>query len=106
LLVIGGVWAGVWPGWLLLGLVAALAGWDLEYLANRLRYMRADDMAAALTNTHLRRLGRVLAASLLLGGTALILHYQLNFGLAVLIALLAVFGLTRFVNLFKQTRNQ
>jgi hypothetical protein len=105
LLVIAGIWSGVWPGWLLVGLVAALAGWDLDFFASRLRYVREEDAAVAFTQTHLRRLGWVLAISLLLGGLALILHFRLNFGWAMLVALLAVYGLARFIGLFKPARN-
>lgn len=106
LLVMAGIWSGVWPGWLLVGLVATLAGWDLEYFVNRLRYVRDEAMAAELTDTHLRRLGWVVATGLLLGGAALLVHYRLTFGWAVLVALLAVYGVTRFISFFRQVRSE
>jgi len=106
LLALAGVWSNVWPGWLLVGMVATLAGWDLEYFVYRLRYVRDETVISALSGAHLRQLGWVAAAGLLLGSAALILRYNLNFGWAVLVTLAAVYGLTRFIGFFKHVKSE
>ncbi len=89
-----GVWLGVVAGWMLLGVVAALAAWDLSHFAARLRRAGAITPPPGLTRDHLRRLALVAAAGLLLGGIALGIRVELTFGWALLAAALAVIGLS------------
>ena len=105
LLVIYAVGQGVWPGWMIVGLVASLAGWDLEYFIHRLRDVRDPDMVADMIKSHLRRLGLVLGVGLLVTGAVLAVHYRLTFGMAIVVTLLAVVGLTRFIGLVKHIQN-
>lgn len=88
-----GVWLGGAPWALLLGVVATLAAWDLCHFAARLRRTPQIIGEAALITAHLRRLGVVIAAGLLLGILALTLRLGLSFGWALALLLLAALGL-------------
>jgi hypothetical protein len=92
-----GVWQGLPAGWMLIGVVAALAAWDLGHFAMRLRNAGAIPQAAEMMRAHLRRLAVVAAAGLLLGGIALGIRVELTFGWAILAAALAVIGLSRLI---------
>ena len=97
--------SGVWPGWLLLGLVAALAAWDLEFFILRTRDVEDESLVGVMINQHVRRLFVVSAIGLVLPGTALFIHYDLTFGMALGIGLLAAFGVTLFVNLLHRPKS-
>ena len=92
-----GAWWGVISGWMLLGVVAALAAWDLSHFAARLRDAGALTPPAELTRAHLRRLAIVAGVGLLLGGIALGIRVELTFGWAILAAALAIIGLSRLL---------
>jgi len=92
-----GAWRGVNSSWMLPGVVAALAAWDLGHFIARLRGAGAITQAAELTRAHLRRLAVVAAAGLLLGGIALGIRVELTFGWAILAAALAIIGLSRLL---------
>jgi hypothetical protein len=92
-----GAWVGLTAGWMLLGVVAALAAWDLGHFAARLRGAGAIPPPSELTRDHLRRLAIVAGAGLLLGGIALGIRVELTFGWALLAAALAIIGLSRLI---------
>jgi hypothetical protein len=96
---------GAWAGWLLLALLAALAGWSLEYLVYKLLLVEDEAVAAEMTASHIRRLGPALGLGLLITGAALLVHYRSSFWLALVIGSLAVIGLTRFIALIRQARS-
>ena len=50
-----GAWQGLPAGWMLIGLVAALAAWDLRHFAVRLRGAGAITQPAELRRAHLRQ---------------------------------------------------
>ncbi len=90
---------GAWlelQGWLLLiGLIAALSAWDLDAFARQLRSVDAVEKEQALKHRHLQRLLIVDALALLLGVSALTVQIRLSFGLALVLALIALVGLSR-----------
>jgi hypothetical protein len=92
-----GVWFTRPPGLMLLGVVAALAGWDLARFAQRLRAVGQIEGVEALGRAHLRRLALAGAAGLLLGVLALVIRVSLSFGAALLLAALALLGLSRVI---------
>jgi hypothetical protein len=92
-----GAWLGLTSGWMLLGVVAALAAWDLAHFTARLRGAGAITPPSELTRNHLRRLAVVAGAGLLLGGIALGVRVELTFGWAILAAALAIIGLSRLI---------
>lgn len=85
-------WLDVGMGWLLLGMVAALAAWDLDAFRGRMAGFSHIENERRLIRAHLRRLGAVSGIGLLLGAAALFMRVQLSFGLALIIAFLAVLG--------------
>jgi len=92
-----GVWQALPAGWMLIGVVAALAAWDLGHFAMRLRDAGAVMQPAELTRAHLRRLAFVAALGLLLGGIALGIQVEVTFGWAILAAALAIIGLSNVI---------
>jgi hypothetical protein len=92
-----GSWQGLPAGWMLIGVVAALAAWDLAHFAMRLSGAGALPPPAELTRAHLRQLAIVAAAGLLIGGIALGMRVELTFGWAILAASLAIIGLSRLI---------
>jgi hypothetical protein len=92
-----GAWQGLLAGWMLLGLVAALAAWDLDHFAERLRAAGHVAQRTELTRAHLRRLAIVVGMGLLLGSIALGVRYELTFGWALLVAALAIYSLSRLI---------
>jgi len=82
---------------MLVGVVAALAAWDLGHFARRLRGAGVITHPAELTHAHLRRLATVVATGLLLGGIALGIRVELTFGWAMLTAALAIIGLSSLI---------
>lgn len=97
-----GLWLGLGAGWMLVGVVAALSAWDLEYFARRLQDAGHAEQAVALERVHLRRLLAVNVAGLALGAIALGIHIRLSFGLMLVLALVAVWGLSRAVRFLRQ----
>jgi hypothetical protein len=92
-----GAWWGVISGWMLVGLVAALAAWDLRHFGMRLQAAGAISLPADLTRIHLRRLALVAGAGLLFGGMALGIRIQLTFGWSLLAGALAIIGVSRLL---------
>jgi hypothetical protein len=97
--------AGAQPIFLLLMLVAALAGWDLEFLAVRLLEVKEPDVAEEIATGHIQRLGLTLAMGLVVAGAALLFQFQASFWVALLIAALAAIGLSRLIALIRQPRS-
>lgn len=97
LLCLGGLLAAVWlevgMGWLLVGMVAALAAWDVDAFHSQLTVAPRVKNETRLIEDHLRCLLWVSLAGLLMGGVGLFLRVSLSFILALSVALLAVFGL-------------
>ena len=89
--------------WMLAGVVAALAAWDLARFDERLRTAGAIPRRAELTRAHLRHLALAAAAGLLLGGIALGVRFELTFGWVVLIGALAIAGIS---GLIRSGRNE
>lgn len=92
-----GLWVGLGAGWMLVGVVAALSAWDLDHFIRRLRETGRVERAGAMERTHLGRLLAVDVAGLALGALALGVRIRLGFGIALVLALVAVWGLSRAV---------
>jgi hypothetical protein len=96
-----GLWLGLAAGWMLLGTVAALAAWDLNHFALRLKSVAWDETLAkrrrALERRHLRRLLIVNGLGLLLSAVALGIKVKFSFGAAFLLGLIAILGLSRAI---------
>jgi hypothetical protein len=103
LLLAYGAWLDVATGWLLVGIVAALAAWDLDAFYKRLRRVTRIEQEARLVQNHLRRLLVALGLGLGLSAAALLLQYELRFGWAILLVLLVILGFSRMISSLRQT---
>lgn len=90
-----GLWLGLTAGLLLLSVVLALTAWDLDHFSRRLRSVGRIEKARSLKRRHIARLIGVDALSLILGGAALAVEIEFNFYMILLLALLAVIGLSQ-----------
>jgi hypothetical protein len=102
ILIINAHAVGVGAVWLLLTLIGALAGWDLEYLLVRLLDVEDEAVADQIAATHNRKLGVTLALGLAVAGITLGIRYQISFWLVLVISILAILGVTRFIALVRQ----
>jgi hypothetical protein len=92
-----GAWQGLPAAWMLAGVVAALAAWDLDHFDQRLRGAGLIPRRAELLRAHLRQLALAAGAGLLLGGIALGVRLELTFGWVVLIGALAIVGVSGLI---------
>ena len=92
------VWFNVGMGWLLVGMAALLAAWDLDVFGAQLATVSRIENERRLIHAHWRRLAWVSVAGLLLGAMGLSLRVSLTFGLILVTALLAVLGLAQVVH--------
>jgi hypothetical protein len=102
LLLAFGAWLAVAAGWLLGGMVAGLAAWDLDAYYKRLRRVPHIEQEAQLVQTHLRRLLVALGLGLGLSAAALLLQYELRFGWAILLVFLVILGFGRMIGTLRQ----
>jgi len=77
----------------LLATIAALAAWDLDRFARRLRDAERVEAVEALWRSHARRLAGVLGVGLLLGSIALEGRIALGLGSAILLGALGLWGI-------------
>jgi len=92
-----GLWQGLSAWVALVGVLLALAAWDMGRFIRRQALALNDAAAARMERTHLIRLGQALGGGLLLGGLALLVRIPLDFGLALVISIIAVVALSRLV---------
>jgi len=89
-------------GWMLLGVVAALAAWDLDHFAQRMKKGGHIEGAQALERRHLLRLLVVSGLGLLLAAVALEIKITLQMGTALLLGVLAILCLSRAVGFLRR----
>jgi hypothetical protein len=87
-----GLWLGA-PLWALVGLTAALSGWDLERFTRQLLSAGQVQERQQHIRRHVLRLAALDALGLVLGWAALNARVDLNFGAALVLSVLAVLGL-------------
>ena len=94
------VWGGLqnlaW-GWLLTGVVAALAGWDLTHYLAHLQAAPERQGESELVRRHLLRLAGVAGGGWLLAAVTLAATIRINYIWAIVLAGVAVILLTRAV---------
>ena len=92
-----GLWQGLsaWPA--LIGVLLALAAWDMGRFIRRQALALNDAAAARMERTHLLRLGMALGGGLLLGSIALLVRISLDFSLALVVSIVAIVALSRLV---------
>lgn len=99
------VWVGLPAIGMLLALVLALAAWDLDRFARRLRSADFVEHEPELVRAHLMRLGGVCGLGLLFGGAATAIRLDLGFWWTLFLALLAVIGLQQALRSLRRLRD-
>jgi hypothetical protein len=103
---VGAAVLGIW--WespkilMLIGVVAALAAWDLDHLVHRLRSVKHGEGVRTLERGHIRRLLSVAGLGLLLGAIALVSQVRLGLSLVFLLGLLAMLGLSGAIRFLRR----
>jgi hypothetical protein len=97
-----GAQMGMAGGWMLVSALAALGAWDLDRFARRLEGAGRVMDRRAMEERHLRRLALALGVGAVGGGAALALRVRLSLGVAILLGLLAVIGLSVAVRLLRR----
>jgi hypothetical protein len=92
----------VGAAWPLLGLVAALVTWDLDHFAQRMQAAKRVDDRPGLERGHIQRLLIVAAVGYLLAAVGLVLQLRLSFGLALLLAALAMLGFSLIIGYMRR----
>ncbi len=90
LAVAGGLLAGGSPALLIVGLVSALAAWDLEHSISSLAGNAKTEFGQDQENKRLLLLAGVVGLSLLLTSLGLVIRLSLPFGVMTLLALVAL----------------
>ena len=98
---------GLWilnfaPGWMFAGAIGGLLAWDLTDFRYRQRYAASDAERRAVEIQHLFRLTVLALIGFGFASLAMILKLQFNFEWALLLAIVAVFGITQLVAWFRK----
>ena len=92
-----GLWNELPPAWMVAGALGGLFAWDLTNFLHRLRFAARTDDLRGLQIRHLTRLTIVALIGITLFGLATFLRLELSFEWAVLLTLIAVFGVAQLV---------
>ncbi len=98
---------GLWflnfpPGWMFAGVIGGLLAWDLTYFRYRQHFVASDEERHAMEGRHLVRLSAVALLGFLLASLAMAVKLQFNFQWALLLALVAVLGITQLVTWYRK----
>lgn len=98
---------GLWflnfaPGWMFAGAIGGLIAWDLTYFRERLRFSGSDEEQDAMAGRHLVRVAVLALLGFLLASLAMAIKLQFSFQWALLLAVVAILGLTQLVTWFRR----
>lgn len=98
---------GLWflnfaPGWMFAGAIGGLMAWDLTYFRYRLRFAGSDAERRAAEGRHLFRLSVLALLGFLLASLAMAVKLEFNFEWALLLAIVAILGVTQVVRWFRK----
>jgi|GEM_PF-525792 len=99
----GGIGLAAPPLWSLVGLAAALSGWDLERFTRQLLSAGQVLEPQRHIRRHVLRLAALVVLGLGLGWAALNFRVDLEFGVALALSVLAVLGLAQGIRHLMQT---
>jgi hypothetical protein len=99
---------GLWmlnfpPGWMFAGAIGGLMAWDLTDFHHRLRFA-ADEERPGLETRHLLRISVLAALGFGIASIAMIVKWQFNFDWALLLAIIAAFGVLQLVVWLRKRR--
>jgi len=103
-----GLVVGLAPGWGIAALVASLGAWEFDFFWRVLdgskdaeRHVRVE-RRDLLVRRHRRRVLTVLLAGALLAGAATVIQVQFGFGLALLLGVISLAGISRAVHFLRR----
>lgn len=96
-----GIWQELSFALMLLGMIAALAAWDMDYFQQRLEDVERVSQREVLERKYLQRLLIIEVSGAILTFTAVSLTVTFSFGSALLLGLLAVIGLSRTIRFLR-----
>jgi len=103
LLAAAGSWVGMWYGWLVFCMIFLLASWDLQWFSWRLIDAKKIRGEKQLVQLHLQRLLIILGIGLLLAMIALFVQVKFSFGIALLLGLSVVLGLSQWISIARRS---
>ena len=102
-----GLIVGLDPGWGIIALVAALAAWEFDFFwrvveeTDGAEHSVRVDRRDLLIRRHRRRVLITVLAGALLAGAATIVQIQFGFGLALLLGVISLAGISRAVHFLR-----
>lgn len=104
---VAGAAVGAWldlNAWLLLiSVIANLSAWDLYSFARQLETVDVVEQAGVLSQRHLRRLLIVDGLGFLSAGLALTVQLRVGFGLALILAVVALVAVSRVIHFLRHS---
>lgn len=101
-LAVAGAIYGIGVIWLAVGLVSALAAWELAQFAIRMQPYPQNETLDQIASQHLLRLLAVAVVSIVLAEISLRIELSLPFGWAFILALFALLGLSQAVSYMRR----
>ncbi len=97
---------GLWllnftPGWMFAGVIGGLMAWDLTDFSYRLRFA-AEKERPGFETRHLLRISILAIFGFGLASLAMLIKFQFNFDWALLLAIVAAFGIIQLVAWLRQ----
>jgi hypothetical protein len=96
-----GLWLNLSQWLILFGVVGTTSAWDLDHFSQRIKYAGLVVDRPKLEKCHIERLLVVNFFGQFLGSIALTVKIKLGFGAALLLAMIAVIGLSRVMIFLK-----
>jgi hypothetical protein len=98
---------GLWfldfpPGWMFAGAIGGLLAWDLTYFRYRQRYVSSEEERHAMEGRHLVRVAVLALLGFLFASLAMAVKLEFNFEWALLLAAVAILGITQLVRWFRR----
>ena len=90
-----GIWFEISPGWMIAGALGGMMAWDMADFMRRLLFAPRSDDLRDLQRRHLTRLFIVAVVGAALASIAMLVRMEFTFTWGVILALLAVLGLTQ-----------
>jgi hypothetical protein len=100
----GGLWLDLAPLGMILGAVCCIAAWDLSRFRTRLSLADPEDNPHLLERRHLAGLALFALVALLSSAGATMARIPLDFGQAVILVVVGVFGITQLVRWLRERR--
>ena len=97
-----GMWQELPFGWMLLGIIGALATWDMENFQQRMGVVESVEHRELMERKYLQRLLIIEGSGAIFTLAAVSLTVNFSFSSALLLGLLAMFGLSRTIGFLRR----